>query len=262
MKMILKIFGALLLVLVLAIGGLALTLEANLPTDKFDVEPMSQQPLTSGSKSILIFGATRNTGLMVAQLLETRGDNVTAFVRPTSDTGELQNIDANLVIGDAMDLATVRAAFVGRDYEAVLTTIGCLSCEPPSDYQGNANIIQAAKEAGVRRVVLVTTIGAGDSSESMPGLSAFFLAKTLPLKTYAENDLRASGLDYTIVRPGGLRSGIHTGNSVLSEDRSVFGYIFREDLAELLVSVLDDRSTIGKTFAAVDANRRFPWDDG
>ncbi len=83
----------------------------------------------------------------------------------------------------------------------------------------------------------------------------------LPLKTRAEEELRASGLDYTIIRPGGLRSGRQTGNGVLSEDREAYGYIFREDLSELLVSVLDDESTIGKTLAAVDANRRFPWDN-
>jgi len=261
MRIALKIVGILFLVLVLVLGGIALTLEARLPTSTVAVTPMLQTPTTRDSTSILIFGATRNTGLMVARLLEARGDNVTAFVRPTSNTTDLETIDVDMVVGDAMDIETVRAAFVGREYEAVLTTIACMRCDPPPDYQGNANVIRAAKEAGVKRLVLVTTIGAGDSFTATSALSARFLAEMLPLKTHAEEDLRASGLDYTIIRPGGLRSGRRTGNGVLSEEIDVYGYIFREDLSELLVSVLDDRSTIGKTLVAVDANRRFPWDN-
>jgi uncharacterized protein YbjT (DUF2867 family) len=261
LTMIMKIIGVLFLILVLFIGGVALTLEARLPTSTVAVKPMSQSPITSGSSSVLIFGATRNTGLMVAQLLKARGDNVTAFVRPTSNVADLEKLGIDRVVGDAMDIETVRAAFVDREYEAVLTTIGCISCDPPPDYQANANVIQAAKEAGVNRLVLVTSIGAGDSLDATPALSQFALARTLPLKTHAEEDLHASGLDYTIIRPGGLRSGRRTGNGVLSEDRKTFGFIFREDLSELIVSVLDDSAAIGKTFAAVDANRRFPWDN-
>ena len=261
MKMILKIIGVFFLILVLFIGGVALTLEARLPTSTVAVKPMSQSPLTSDSSSILIFGATRNTGLMVARLLDARGDNVTAFVRPTSNIADLEKLGVDRVVGDAMDIETVRAAFVGREYAAVLTTIGCISCDPPSDYQANANVIQAAKEAGVERLVLVTTIGAGDSYDAAAALSQWALASTLPLKTHAEEDLRVSGLAYTIIRPGGLRSGRRTGNGVLSEDRNAFGFIFREDLSELIVLVFDDPTMIGKTLAAVDANRRFPWDN-
>jgi len=258
---VLKIVGVLVLVLVLVLGGVALTLKANFPTNTVDVKPLSQTPATSDLTSILIFGGTRNTGLMVARRMKTRGDHVTAFVRPTSDTAALKNIDVDMVVGDGMDIETVRAAFSGNDYQAVLTTVACLRCNPPPDYQANANIIRAANEAGIKRLVLVTSIGAGDSAAALPALSARILAKTLPLKTRAEEDLSASGLSYTIIRPGGLRSGRQTGNGVLSEDRNAFGYIFREDLAKLIVSVLDDPGTIGKTLVAIDSKREFPWDN-
>lgn len=260
-KLIRNTLLGILLLCVLLVVGIAWTLRATPPSSTYDLAAMASAPITDDSSSILIFGATRNTGLMVARLLKARGDRVTAFVRPTSDVSELMASDIDRVVGDAMDFESVRAAFEGRNIAAVVTTIGCISCEPPSDYQGNANVIKAAREAGVRRLVLVTTIGAGDSADAMPALSAQVLSRTLPLKTHAEEDLRASGLDYTIVRPGGLRSGRRTGNGLLTEDRAAFGFIFREDLSELLVAVLDDPGTIGKTFAAVDANRRFPWDN-
>ena len=256
---ILKIIGGLLLLLVLLIGGLALTLHANPPTSFFEVRLNDTGQDASDKSTVLIFGATRNTGFMVAQLLTERGDKVTAFVRPTSDRTELEKLGVDFVVGDAMDIETVEAAFSAGEYRAALTTIGCLSCNPPPDYQANANIIAAAKAAGVQRLVLVTSIGSGDSLDATPMLSKRVLAKTLPLKTKAEEDLRASGLDYTIIRPGGLRSGHHTGNGVLTEDINTFGFIFREDLAELLVAVLDDDRSIGKTLAAVDSKRQWPW---
>jgi len=257
MRLFLKIIGILVLLLVVAIGGLALTLRANPPKTTFDV----QANATGDGSSFLIFGATRNTGLMVAERLTKRGDQVTAFVRPTSSREALDELGVDYAVGDAMDIDSVRVAMAAGDYDAVVTTIGCLSCDPPPDYMGNANVIAAAMEAGIDRFVLVTTIGAGDSAGALPELSARVLAKTVPLKTHAEDDLRASGLDYTIIRPGGLRSGHQTGNAVLSEDRQTFGYIFRDDLADLIVAVLDDERAIGKTFAAVDANRSWPWSD-
>jgi uncharacterized protein YbjT (DUF2867 family) len=258
-KLVLKIIGGLFLVFIAVIGGLALTLNANPPITTFDVEAKTTGQAADELSSILIFGGTRNTGLKVAQRLTERGDKVTAFVRPTSDRSGLEMLGVDFVVGDAMDIETIREAFAAGSYRAVLTTIGCLSCKPPPDYQANANIVKVAKEAGVRRVVLISTIGAGDSFEAVPWLSKRVLAKSLPMKTRAENAFRQSGLDYTIIRPGGLRSGNRTGNGVLTEEVDVFGFIFRDDLADLIVAVLDDDRSINRTLAAVDANRQWPW---
>lgn len=259
MRVFLKIIGVLFLLLIVAIGGLALSMRANLPETTFEALARTVGQSEDDGSSILIFGATRNTGLLVAKILVERGDRVTAFVRPTSNRAELDKLGVDILVGDAMEIDTVRAAMGAGEYRAVLTTIGCLPCEPPVDYQANANIIKAATAASLGRLVLVTSIGSGDSYEAAPALSRRVLAKTLPLKTQAEEALRASGLEYTIIRPGGLRSGRRTGNGVLSEDREAFGFIFRQDLAELIVAVLDDDRTIGKTLAAVDANRTWPW---
>jgi len=255
MRLFLKILGGLFLLLVIAVGVLAFSLRAHQPDTTF----AAQAKASGDGSSYLIFGATRNTGLMVAQILVGRGDRVTAFVRPTSNRDALDELGADIAVGDAMELDTVRAAMASGEFDAVLTTIGCFSCNPPPDYQGNANIFQAAVEAGIGRVVLVTTIGPGESFDSLPGLSARFLADMIPLKEQAEDALRATNLDWTVVRPGGLRSGNRTGNGILSEDPMTFGYIFREDLAELIVAVLDDDRSIGKTLAAIDSERGFPW---
>ncbi len=213
-----------------------------------------------GGHNVLIFGATRNTGLHVAEILAARGDKVTAFVRPTSDRSSLAPLNVDYVEGDALDMASVEAAFEGKDYTSVITTIACFSCDPRPDYLGNKNIFDAAEAAGVKRVILITTVGAGDSYDAAPLPARNFLKEILPLKTQAEDHLKSLDLDYTIIRPGGLKSDPPTGNAYVSASREAFGIINRTDLAGLIVGVLDDNSTIGETLAAMDADMVFPWD--
>lgn len=210
--------------------------------------------------SVLIFGATGPTGFNVAKILQERGDKVTAFVRASSDTSELDALGISTVVGDALDMASVTAATQSDAFDQVLTTLGCYSCDPPVDSTGNINVAEAAKAAGIQRVILVTSIGAGDSADAPPFLSKWFLRDILPLKTAAEDHLKASGLDYTIIRPGGLVSKGATGNGYLSEDPMTFGLIDRADLAELIVECMDDDETIGKTYSAADTELRYPWD--
>ncbi|MDP6694878.1 MAG: NAD(P)H-binding protein, partial [Gammaproteobacteria bacterium] len=99
--------------------------------------------------------------------------------------------------------------------------------------------------------------------DAAPLPSRIVLSKILPLKTQAEDHLKASGLDYTIIRPGGLPYTTNsTGRGLLSEDRNTMGFILRADLARLIVGVLHDDRTIGKTFAAVDPELTYPGDTG
>lgn len=227
---------------------------------QYPVFEMEADARPDGGHHVLIFGATRNTGLEVARILVDRGDRVTAFVRPTSDRSQLEPLGVTFVEGDAIDMETVQAAFVDKDYTAVLTTIACFSCDPKPDYLGNRNIFDAAVEAGVQRMLLVTTIGAGDSYDAAPLPARQFLKDMLPLKTQAEDHLVSTGLDYTIIRPGGLTSNPRTGRGYLSESRETSGIINRADLADLIVAALDDDGTKGKILAAVDADLVFPWD--
>ncbi len=219
----------------------------------------TMEPVTDDEASVLIYGATRNTGLELAKLLIARGDKVTAVVRPTSDRSGLEPLGVTIVEGDAMEPDSVKNIFAQGSYRAVVTTIACFSCEQPPDYIGNANIFDGAKEAGISRVLLVTTIGAGDSADAPPWTAKWFLRKILPLKTQAEEHLVASGADYTILRPGGLVSKSATGNAYLTEDTSVTGVVTRADVAQLLLDCLDDDATIGKIYSAVDSELKWPW---
>jgi uncharacterized protein YbjT (DUF2867 family) len=259
-KRVLTIIGGLLLLLVLAVAALALTVRARPAATVLDLAPAAAQ--AQDPRPVLIFGASGGLGVELVKALRARGQPVTAAVRASSDRSQLTPLGVSFVVADALDTASVAAALASADYQAVISTVGCLRCDPPPDFLGNRNIIDATKAAGVRRMILVTTIGAGDSYDSINLISRFVLRRSLPLKTMAEDQLRASGLDYTIIRPGGLRGPgkAATGQGYLSEDRKAFGFIHRADLARLIVAALDDPRSVGRTLAAMDPGIHSPWE--
>ncbi len=255
--MIKKFLLGLLVCLLILVGFFYFSMLANIPEQRVVFE---QAPKAKPSSApVLVFGATRNTGLEFARRLHARGERVVAFVRPSSDRTALEALDAEFLVGDAMDPETVLAAVRSQTFRAVVTTVGCLKCEPPVDFTANRNIIEGAKAAGIDRVMLITTIGAGDSIEMVPFTTRAILKNVLPLKTQAEQHLRASGLNYMIVRPGGLVSDQTSGNGMLSEAPDAFGFIDRGDLAEMMLACLDSTACDGKTLAAIDSQRKTYW---
>ncbi len=202
---------------------------------------------------ILILGATRQTGLEIARLLRARGDRVTAVVRPDSSREALEALGVTIVTGDAFEPDSLAAAFKGRRFRAVISSLGRASRgEESVDFEGNRNLIEAAKAAGVKRFLLISAIGAGDSRSALTPGAERFLGKVMDRKTLGENWLIESGLDYTILRPGAMTSEPATGRGFLTEDRTLIGTITRADLARLTVQCLDDDATIGHIYATID----------
>ncbi len=205
------------------------------------------------ANAYLVFGASQRTGLEVARLLKSRGDGVTAAVRSTSDRAALERIGVDFAVADVLDADAVDTAFTTGRYRAVVCTVGGSRKEPQRpDVIGTKNIVDAAKRHGVMRMILVTAIGAGDSRSVLSDNAWKFLGPVIELKTQAEDYLMNSGLDATILRPGGMASEAATGTAIKTEDHSVMGIIQRADLAALVVECLDDDETVGKIFHAVD----------
>jgi len=227
----------------------AATLMVGLTSGLAQESTSSQVEAAAGG--VLVFGGTRNTGFEVVKILRGQDVPVTVFVRPTSDRTLLEPLGVNFVVGDAMEADSVKAAFEGQSFDAVLTTLGCNLCDVPPDYEGNRNVFDGASASGVSRVIMVSSIGAGNSRDAMPWIARFILRESLKLKTQAEDYLQGTELDYTIVRPGNLKDGEPTGTASLSEDASVGGVIRRSDLAGLIVGVMEDEAAIGKVYSAV-----------
>ncbi|WP_147181442.1 MULTISPECIES: SDR family oxidoreductase [Alphaproteobacteria] len=204
---------------------------------------------------LIIAGASRGVGFILAQQESAIGRPVMALVRPSSNDTQLRDAGIAIVPGDALspDDATRLFEECRSDCD-VVSTIGGVSADGRrADDEGNINFINAAVKAGIRgRFLLVTSIGCGDMApfRSERAIAAFGAA--VDAKTRAEDYLRVSGLSWTILRPGGLRSEPGTGRGVLSTDPALHGFISRFDVAQLAQRILRDPATIGRAFAAVD----------
>lgn len=251
----LKVVGTLLLVLVVVVSSYVFIFSGS-SHEPINVRAASSYTPIGGP--VLVFGGTRGTGLEIVRQLRERGEAVTVAVRATSNTSKLQELGVATVIADALDAGQVQSAVNSGSFAAVVSTLGTTRGEQDKrpDFIGNRNVIDAAKNAGVKRFVFITVIGTGNSYEAAPAPSRRFLKDVIALKSQAEDHLRASGLEYTIIRPGGLGDVPKTGTALLVDDPAAFSFIGRVDLAGLAVAALGDPTTIGKTYNAYDPSRK------
>jgi len=229
----------------------------------------------SPSNKILVVGGTRGVGLAIIRKLQARGEDVTAMVRSTSNVTKLKQLGVKQVIADALIKEQVQTIFSQNNYGTVISTLGTSAKDLPSrqnfiqsmiygevkmdpnkrpDFIGNRNIIDSAKASGANRFILITVIGTGQSYNALPLLARRSHDDVIEQKYKAENHLRASGLAYTIIRPGGFSNGPSSGKAKLTEDYLAFSYIAREDVANLSIEALGNDGSIGKTFTAYDSD--------
>ena len=207
--------------------------------------------------TVLVIGASRGIGLATVRALLAAGHSVRALARGASripiEDQRLEKLD-----GDALDRATIDRVLAGTD--AVIQSLGvaftfdALLKGTTLFSKATRILVDAMRANGVRRLVVVTGLGAGDSR----GHGGFLYDAVLfPLllkcvyddKDVAEQIVRASSLDWTIVRPGLLTNGPATGTyQVLVEPTSWrAGTISRADVAGFLAKQVSDRTYFGKT---------------
>lgn len=192
---------------------------------------------------VLVIGANGNTGTRVVHLLKRGGHEPRAMIRHVDQKPKFDAMASETVRGDLEQ--DVRHAFDGCD--AVIFTAGSGSRTPPEktdavDRDGAIRAIDAAVEAGARRFVMLSAMGADPESRGH-AISHYFRAKGV-----ADEHLTSSGLDFTIVRPGRLNDRPAATYIDAGERLGRQGEISRDDLAEVLVACLDLPNTRGKTF--------------
>jgi uncharacterized protein YbjT (DUF2867 family) len=202
---------------------------------------------------VFLAGASRGVGREIVRCLVKRSLPVKALLRSEAARAELEAMGIAIALGDALNLAEVEQAMQGEPIGAVISTIGGLPQDGKrADYLGNKNLIDAAVKAGVQKFILVSSIGSGDSVVALPPQALQALSEVLVEKEKAEQHLIASGLTYTIIRPGGLKSEPATGNAVLTPDPTVAGSIHRADVAELVCRCLQSDRVNNRVLSAVD----------
>ena len=158
------------------------------------------------------------------------------------------------VAGDATDPEVARAAVEGAD--AVVVTVGGATGAERNRAAVTRSVIAAMQSAGVRRLIVQSSLGVGDSMKLMPPPVRVFartvLGKALADHAEQEAAVEASGLDWTILRPGGLTDDAAGGSYVAQttgEGRPMKGRISRADVAAHIVAILDDPASYGAALA-------------
>ncbi|MDQ1630335.1 MAG: hypothetical protein QOC80_307 [Frankiaceae bacterium] len=199
---------------------------------------------------IAIAGGHGKIALLTAGLLTRRGDEVLALTRNLEHAADIEAAGATAVEADleTMDAAALAAVIQGSDAVIFAAGAGPNSGIPRKDAvdRGGAVLLaDAASQAGIRRYLLVSSMGVESvrGGATPEGVGEVFVAY-LRAKLAAEDDLRARDLDWTVLRPGSLTDDPAAGTVQLSPD-APRGAVPRADVAAVLVALLDEPRSAG-----------------
>lgn len=221
------------------------------------------------SSTVLVIGGTRGTGLLAASYLLEKGHRVRALARNATRAKQVLGSRAEVVKGDVTRAESLPPALEG--IEQIIYTAG-VTHRPAGEaivkatvYDGVQNTIAAARATGFQgRFVLMGALGTTRGSPLSLGLN-LIKGNTLRWRHRAEDALRRSGLDYTIVHAGILTDAPRGQHAVEigQAHRRMWPWtrIGRADAAEVLVRSLSHPSARNTTFDAIWSRERLAWDE-
>lgn len=209
---------------------------------------------------VLYAGATGSIGRIAVGLLIAEGFRVRGLTRDPADAARRTRTDVQWVAGDVRDPDTLGPAMTGVEF--VVCSISYTEFTGDNspqfvDYMGVRNLADAAKAAGVRHFVLVSAGSSGPFRDHTQNPRFGYVAYW---KTKGEAHLKASGVPYTIVGPGGFNNdpGDTRGVRLFPRSAFAFGYITRADVAAITVAALDNPDAVNKAFAALNDDTLAP----
>jgi uncharacterized protein YbjT (DUF2867 family) len=202
--------------------------------------------MNNEKQNILIAGANGTTGRIIIDLLKDSNTyRPIAMVRKQAQKEVFEKSQIAAVLADLeKDLSHAL-----KDVEKVIFAAGSKGKKVIEvDQEGAKQLMNAARDAGVRKFVMLSSMGADNPSVSKE------LEDYLKAKQNADEYLKASGLHYTIVRPGSLTDLEGTGKIQLKEKLENFGKISRADVAQTLVKVLEDDVRQNQVFEIISGD--------
>lgn len=218
----------------------------------------------SEEKTVVVAGATGRAGRLIVQELLKRGYRIRALMVPPFEAPETSGLTGvDFAQGDLGWLPSLEKAMEGAQF--VISAIG--SKKPFSkqendkvDNMGNQNLARAAKARGLKQIVLISSIGAGNSRAAVSLMYRLPMASVLKAKSRSEDFIRTCGIDYTIIRPGGYTEEDISDEVAFGEGGKITGRVKRAQIARVCVEALENPAMKNRTFevvarAAVKAGR-------
>jgi uncharacterized protein YbjT (DUF2867 family) len=195
---------------------------------------------------VAIAGGHGQIAMRLTKVLSDRGDEVISLIRNPDHAEDVRGAGGEPVVCDLETAGEDHVAEAVDDADAVVFAAGAgpgsgSNRKETMDYGGAVKLPAAAKARGISRYVIVSSMGA---DPDLPGGDDTF-AVYLRAKGHADAELQASGLDYTIVRPGRLTDDPGSGRVSVGEGVGR-GSVSRDDVASVLAAVLDEPSTVGR----------------
>jgi uncharacterized protein YbjT (DUF2867 family) len=208
-----------------------------------------------GAVNVVIVGGHGQVALRLAKLLADRGDSPRGIIRDTEQADDLEAIGCEPIV---LDIENVEISDAVAGADAVVFAAGAGPGSGPArkrtvDYGGAVALIEAAQQHEIRRYVMVSAIGANRPERWSEQMRPYYEAKA-----DADKALMESGLDYTIVRPGGLTDDAGTGKVQVAEKLEGGGTVTRDDVAAVIGEVLGADNTIGKAFDLLNDGTPIP----
>jgi uncharacterized protein YbjT (DUF2867 family) len=196
---------------------------------------------------VLVAGANGQVGQHIVRILAESGHEARAMVRDEDQTSRLRELGGEPIVADLEG----EVAHTVEGCDAVIFSAGGgpgsgAEKKETVDRQGAVKLVEAAKEHGARRYIMVSAMGAADPESGSEAMQPYLFAKAR-----ADQTLQESGLDYTIIRPGSLTDDPGTGTVELASSLGRRGEIPREDTARVIVATLERENTFGKTFEVI-----------
>jgi uncharacterized protein YbjT (DUF2867 family) len=219
------------------------------------------------SRRIVVAGGHGKIALLLERLLADRGDSVVGLVRNPAHVADIEAVGAEAAVVDLENSSVTDVAQHLRGADAVVFAAGAgpgsgAARKETVDRDAAILLADAAVAAGVPRYVMISAMGADETRADETradesGVDPVFAAY-LRAKADADNAVRARGeLATTIVRPGLLTDEVGTGLVTIAEATGR-GSVPRQDVAAVLVEVLDAPGTAGRTFELIGGRTAIP----
>ena len=205
---------------------------------------------------VLVIGAAGKTGKLVVERAVAAGHTVTALVhqheKPDAHKNEDFPAGVDIIHGDVLNPSRLNQVMTGQN--AVIDTIGGTTPYRETDLETSSAIaiINAMKAAGAKRLLVISSLGVGDSLQHAGFfyehiLMPTFLRGSIPDKQNMESAVDHSGLEFVIVRPPVLSDSDAKGSVLVVEGEEKASSLTRADLAQFLVHQLQSSQYLGQS---------------